>query len=85
MSLASMALTGTWLYITSRGLAKNECDASERRAVTRRALTTSGVFVASIQVSFLGLLPAVLLWLGVIPAARVLVARSQRSAEAGSA
>jgi uncharacterized membrane protein len=75
MSLASAALTGTWLYVLRRDLVRPDVGADERSAVTRRALTTTAVFTASVPVSFLGLAPAVLLWLGVLPAARALLGR----------
>src|SRR4051812_6935487 len=54
MTLASLALTGTWLYVVARDLVRREVGAQERRAVTRRALTTSVVFAASIPFSLFG-------------------------------
>ncbi len=75
LTLASALLTAIWLYALSRGLTASGLPPHRARGVSRRSLATTAVFSASIAVAFLGLVPAAVLWLVVLPAARVLVSR----------
>jgi TMEM175 potassium channel family protein len=76
MTLASIALTLTWLYAVRRGLVNPATPASEVRAFTGRAFATSAVFLLSVAAAFLGLPVAVLFWLVLLPLARALLARA---------
>src|SRR3954468_4011227 len=78
MTVTSAALTATWLYAVTRGLTKRGPAPAEARQVTRRAVTTTVVFAASVGVAFLGLTAAVVCWLVVLPAARTVVTRADR-------
>jgi len=68
----------TWLYALRGGLVDETLDRSTAQDVTRRSLATSGVFLVSIGAAFLGLPAALLCWLVLIPAIRVLLARRHR-------
>jgi hypothetical protein len=50
--------------------------------ITRRAFATTAVMAASIAAAFLGLTVAVIFWLGVLPAVRLLVGRRSGAAAA---
>jgi uncharacterized membrane protein len=75
LTVASVAFTATWLYALRRGLVDERRSAADRHAYTVRSLASNGVFVGSIGIAFLGLLPAVLCWLVVLPVVRNLVVR----------
>jgi len=75
MTLVSAMLTLTWLYAVRRGLIAGDVPAQERRGVSLRSAVTTGLFVLSIPVALLGLVPAAVMWLVVLPAARTLVSR----------
>ena len=54
----------------------------DRRTVhdlTVRSLVTSGTFLVSTGVAFLGLVPAMACWLVLLPVARTLLARRRRT------
>ena len=78
MTLASASLSATWLYVLRAGLVDPELDPRVARLFTTRSLVTLAVFVASIGAAFLGLHAAILFWLVLLPAARVLLARRHR-------
>jgi uncharacterized membrane protein len=75
MTVTSLVLTGTWLYAVRRGLTAPERLPGDLRRTTLRAVATTVVFALSIGAGFLGLGPAVACWLGILPAARLLVVR----------
>jgi uncharacterized membrane protein len=75
MTLASASLTAAWLYVLRAGLVDQHLDPRVARLFTTRSLVTLAVFVASIGAAFLGLRAAILFWLALLPAARVLLAR----------
>jgi uncharacterized membrane protein len=79
MSLTSFSLSVTWLYALRRGLVDKRIGRSRRRDVTVRSLASTGVFVVSIGAAFLGLFPAVVCWLLLLPVVRNAAARHQRS------
>ena len=82
MSLASALMTATWLVAVHRRLVDTTIPAHQLREFSVRGLVTTGVFAASIGVAFLGLGPAVLMWLVVLPAARALAHRWRPTAPA---
>jgi uncharacterized membrane protein len=75
MTATSAAITATWLYALRRGLTRPSLSRAEARRITLRAFTTTAVMAISIAAAFLGLTVAVVFWLGVLPAARLLVSR----------
>ncbi|MGY1696082.1 MULTISPECIES: TMEM175 family protein [unclassified Geodermatophilus] len=77
LTLASAALTATWLYAARRGLLDPRLDDRSTAVITRRAFATTAVFAASVGAAFVGLVPAVCCWLVVLPVVRVLVGREQ--------
>ncbi len=71
MTVASAALGGIWLYVVGDGSTmRRRC-----RGSSLRSLTTLLIFALSVAAAIWGLLPAVLLWLVVLPLARRLLAR----------
>jgi len=76
MTLASIALTTTWLYAVRKRLIDPSTPRSEVRAFTGRAFATSLVFLLSVGAAFLGLPVAVLFWLVLLPLARALLAHA---------
>jgi uncharacterized membrane protein len=79
MSLTSLSFTVTWLYAQRAGLVDERIGHARRLELTVRSFATTGVFVASIGAAFLGLLPAVLCWLVLLPLVREAAVRRQRS------
>jgi uncharacterized membrane protein len=78
MTVTSAMLTVMWLYTWRRRLVDHDVDIAEARVISLRAFVTTGVFAVSIPVALLGLWPAIALWLVVLPAARLAVARTAR-------
>jgi len=77
LTLTSAALTAAWVYAARRGLLDVELSGRQVAAITHRAFATTAVFAASVGAAFLGLMPAVGLWLVVLPAVRLFVARQE--------
>jgi uncharacterized membrane protein len=73
MTISSVALTVTWLYGVRRHLTDPGLPAGVIRQFTVRAFVTSGIFLLSIGAAFVGLPLAVLFWLVLLPAGRMLV------------
>jgi len=80
MTITSAALTGTWVYAVGRGLTRPSLSSTDSARITARAVITTAVFAVSIGVALLGLTPAVVCWLALLPAARFAVARFPRRA-----
>lgn len=78
MTLASVAFTGTWLYALRAGLVDQTLDRRTTSYLTTRAMLTFALVLASVGAAFFGLRVAILFWLLLLPAARVLLARRQR-------
>jgi uncharacterized membrane protein len=78
MTVTSALLTITWLYSWRRRLVAADVGIAEARKVSLRAFVTTGVFAVSIPAALLGVWVAIGLWLVVLPAARLLVARATR-------
>ena len=78
MTAASAALSVTWLYLLRAGLVDQGLERRVARYLTTRALLTSALFLASVGAAFLGLGAAIVFWLVLLPAARVLLARRHR-------
>jgi uncharacterized membrane protein len=74
LSVASIALTATWLYAVGRRLVADP-RSPDVRGFTTRSVATTTVFVLSIAAAFAGLVPAVLAWTVVIPAVRLVLGR----------
>jgi len=86
MTVSSIALTLTWLYARRRRLVDPDLPSAAVRQFTARALVTSAIFLLSIGAAFLGLTAAVLFWLVLLPAGRILVgAVTRRQAASGGA
>jgi uncharacterized membrane protein len=75
MTVTSLALTSTWLYAVRRHLVSRTLAERDVRAYTLRTVTTSAVFMLSVAAAFLGLRIAVLFWLVLLPAVRVILGR----------
>jgi uncharacterized membrane protein len=73
LTISSLTLTAMWLYARQRGLVDSSMPAEEQRRFSMRAAVTSGIFVLSIGGAFFGLWTAMLCWLLLLPAARILV------------
>ena len=73
MTVSSIALTVTWLYAVRRRLLDPDLPPTAVRQFTARAFVTSAIFLLSIGAAFLGLPAAVLFWLVLLPAARILI------------
>ena len=80
MTVASLALTVTWLYANRVGrLVDPALDRHLADTITTRSLLTSALFLASVAAAFAGgLAAAAPFWLVLLPAARLLLARRQR-------
>jgi uncharacterized membrane protein len=79
LTVASALLTTIWLYALHRGLTAPDLPPQRTRGVSRRGVATTCVFATSIGVAFLGLIPAAVMWLVVLPAARMLVSRGSNA------
>jgi TMEM175 potassium channel family protein len=76
MTLASLALTSTWLHARRAGLLDQSLDRETATYLTTRTVFTTALFLASVGAAFLGgLRVAILFWLLLLPAARLLLAR----------
>jgi len=75
MTVSSVVLTLTWLYARNRRLVEPSLANGDLRRFTMRAVVTSVVFLVSIGAAFAGLLPAVLCWVLLLPAARLAARR----------
>lgn len=73
MTLASIALTATWLYAVRRRLVDRAVTSEQVRGFTARAFATSTIFLLSVGAAFLGLPLAVVFWLVLLPLARRLL------------
>jgi uncharacterized membrane protein len=79
MTVTSASLTGTLIYVLRAGLVHEGLDRRVARYLTRRAVLTTAVVLASVGVAYLlGLGGAIVCWLVLLPAARVLLARRHR-------
>jgi uncharacterized membrane protein len=74
MSVASTALTATWLYALARRLVTDP-RSPDVRTFTLRSVATTTVFIGSIAAAFAGIAPAVLAWTVLIPAVRLVLGR----------
>jgi hypothetical protein len=79
MTVASLALTVTWLYALRSGLVDQTLDRHTARYLTTRTMLTSALFLVSVGAGFFfGYPAAILFWLVLLPAARILLARRHR-------
>jgi uncharacterized membrane protein len=79
MAIASVVFTATWLYASrTSGLINESASEQELREFRLRSLATSGTFILAIGVAFIGLLPAAVFWVVVLPIARFLAVRIAR-------
>ncbi len=78
MAVASAVLTLTWLYALRRGLVDPAAGPAVRHAHTVRGVATASILALSVAVAAIGLWAAMLCWLLVIPATRVLLTRRQQ-------
>jgi uncharacterized membrane protein len=79
MTVASVALTVTWLYaLHFGGLLDETLDPHATRQFTVRIMLTSALFLVSVGAAFFGLPAAIVFWLVLLPAARVVLARRYR-------
>jgi uncharacterized membrane protein len=79
MTIASLALTVTWLHALRAGLVDQTLDRHTARYFTTRTLLTSALFLVSVGAGFFfGYPAAILFWLVLLPAARILLARRHR-------
>ena len=76
MTVASVVLTLLWTYAIARGLQDPRLSPAQQREITWRAYATSGAFLLSVGLAFLGLWAAVAVWLVVLPAVRIVVGRA---------
>jgi uncharacterized membrane protein len=79
LTVTSASLSAIWVYAAHRGLLDESVGPSQARRITRRALVTAGVFLASIPAALLGLPVAVTFWLVLLPVARTVVMRTGRA------
>ena len=73
MAVASLALSVLWFYASRSGLTDPAIGPAERRVIDRRSWITVAGFVVAIGVAFIGLLPAILMWVVVVPGVRRLL------------
>ena len=85
MTVSSIALTLTWLYAVRRNLIDPDLRSTAVRAFTARAFITSAIFLVWVGAAFLGLPVAVLFWLVLLPAGRILLVRTLSRRQRGSA
>jgi uncharacterized membrane protein len=79
MTVASLALTVTWLYALRSGLVDQTLDRHTASYLTTRTVLTSALFLVSVGGGFFfGYPAAMLFWLVLLPAARILLARRHR-------
>jgi uncharacterized membrane protein len=79
LAVTSITFTATWLHAVRGGLVDPRLSPGEQAEITARSFVASGVFVIAVGVSFLGLLPAALCWLVLLPLVRLVVIRRQRA------
>jgi len=76
LTLGSVGLSVVWLYALRVGdLVDEDLDHRTAGDMTARSLATSGIFVLSTGIAFLGLAPALACWLVLLPVTRVLLTR----------
>jgi uncharacterized membrane protein len=75
MTVTSLLLTLLWAYVLHRRLQDPQLTRTQQQAISRRAVATSAVFALSVAVAFLGLWPAVAMWLVVLPGTRMALSR----------
>lgn len=78
LTVISATFTLTWLYALRAGLVDGDLSASQRAEGTVRSVLSTGVFVLSVPVAFLGLLPAAMCWVVLLPLVRHVVVRRRR-------
>jgi uncharacterized membrane protein len=78
LTVISATFTLTWLYALKAGLVDGDLTPSQRAEGTVRSLLATAVFLVSVPVAFLGLLPAALCWVVLLPLVRRVVVRRQR-------
>lgn len=81
LALTSSTFTGLWLYAVRRDLLHRSVGRAVIRDVTIRSFASSLCFIVSIGVAFLGLFPALVVWVVLAPLARNLsgsIAAKQR-------
>jgi uncharacterized membrane protein len=79
MTIASLTLTVTWLYALRAGLVDQTLDRYTARYFTTRTMLTSALFLVSVGAGFFfGMPAAMLFWLMLLPAARIMLARRHR-------
>ena len=79
LTVASVALTVTWLYaLHVGGLVDETLDPSAATQFTMRSVLTSALFLVSAGAAFFGLPAAMVFWLVLLPAVRMLLARRYR-------
>jgi uncharacterized membrane protein len=82
LALASILTMAVWLHAVRAGLIDEGADRHVVTAQTRRSYASVAVFVVSVPVGLLGLTPALLCWLVLLPVARALVTRVGTAARA---
>jgi uncharacterized membrane protein len=79
MTVISAFLTVLWVYAVRRQLVDDSLPHRQVTEFTVRAVTTTAVFLLSTAVAFLGLPAAIIVWLVVLPAARIVAVRCFRA------
>jgi uncharacterized membrane protein len=83
MTVTSLALTVTWLYASGAGrLVDDQLDLRTRREFTLRSAATTAMFLVSIAAAWFGLYAAMVCWLVLLPAARLLLGSRHRGSAA---
>jgi uncharacterized membrane protein len=70
MAMAGIALAVLWFYASRRRLVDPAITPQERRLINARSVITVVGFCLAVGVAFWGLVPAVLMWMVAVPAAR---------------
>jgi uncharacterized membrane protein len=78
LAVVSATFTLTWLYALRAGLVDPSVGPAARLEHTVRSLLATGVFLLTVVIAFLGLLPAALCWIVLLPLIRRVVVRRQR-------
>jgi uncharacterized membrane protein len=84
MTLSSIVLTLVWLYAVRRRLVDPDLPVAAGRQFTARAFLTSAIFLLSVGAAFFGLPVAVLFWVVLLPAGRMLIVRALARDETAS-
>jgi uncharacterized membrane protein len=86
LTVCSVMLSATLLYALWVGrLVDEDLDQRTARDMTWRSLATGAIFLVSTGVAFLGLGPAMLCWLVLLPATRILLSRRRSPQDTSSA